>query len=77
ALYRVLRALGSLGVFVEEDGRRLRNSPLGDTLRRDAPGSKRGFVRFAGMDAGWRAWGQLMSSVRTGRSACEHGVGGP
>ncbi|CAJ2792587.1 methyltransferase [Burkholderia pseudomallei] len=77
ALYRVLRALGSLGVFVEEDGRRFRNSPLGDTLRRDASGSMRGFVRFAGMDAGWRAWGQLMYSVRTGRSAFEHVVGGP
>lgn len=52
ALYRVLRALGSLGVFVESDGRRFRNSPLGDTLRCDATGSMRGFVRLAGMDAG-------------------------
>ncbi|OJA96978.1 methyltransferase [Burkholderia ubonensis] len=77
ALYRALRALGSLGVFVEEEGRRFRNSPLGDTLRRDAPGSMRGFVRLAGMDAGWRAWGQLMYSVKTGRSAFEHVVGGP
>ncbi|AOJ84731.1 methyltransferase [Burkholderia savannae] len=77
ALYRVLRALGDLGVFVEGDGRRFSNSPLGETLRCDVPGSMRGFARMAGMDVGWKAWGGLLYSVKTGRSAFEHVVGGP
>ncbi|AIO70354.1 methyltransferase [Burkholderia oklahomensis] len=75
ALYRVLRALGNLGVFIEGDARRFRNNPLSDTLRRDAPGSMRGFARMAGMEAGWKAWGELLYSVKTGRSAFEHVVG--
>jgi C-methyltransferase len=75
ALYRLLRALSSLGVFIESEGRRFRNSPLGETLRRDAPGSIRGFARHVGMDVAWAAWGDLINSVRTGKSGFDRVTG--
>src|SRR5579871_5271274 len=40
SLYRVLRALDSVGVFQEQDGR-FSLTPLGATLRSDLPGSLR------------------------------------
>ena len=74
-LYRLLRALGSVGVLIEGEQRRFRNSPLGDTLRRDVPGSVRGFARLMGMDMSWKAWGEILYSVKTGQSAFERVAG--
>ena len=69
ALYRLLRALASLGVLHEADGRRFSLSPLGQPLRSDAPGSMRGWVRLAGRDHVWRSWGNLASAVRNGENS--------
>src|SRR5690348_17001605 len=44
SLYRVLRALDSVGVFQEQDGRRFSLTPLGATLRSDVHGSLRFFA---------------------------------
>jgi hypothetical protein len=41
SLFRLLRALSSVGVFAEIDGRRFRLTPLADRLRTDVPGSLR------------------------------------
>src|SRR5215469_2151976 len=41
SLYRVLRALASVGVFGEDDRQQFALTPLGDTLRSDVPGSLR------------------------------------
>jgi hypothetical protein len=41
SLYRVLRALDSVGVFAEDDRGRFALTPLGATLRTDIPGSLR------------------------------------
>src|SRR5262249_62269108 len=38
SLYRVLRTLASLGVFVEQEDQTFGLTPLGDTLRSDVPG---------------------------------------
>jgi hypothetical protein len=77
SLYRLLRGLSSIAVFAEDDGKRFRNTPLSDTLRRDQPGSIRGFARLQGMEMAWRAWGELAYSVRTGRPAFDHVAGSP
>jgi len=65
ALYRLLRALASVGVFEEQDGRRFALTPLAGLLRSAAPGSQRSFATMmaAEFDA---AWGRLLHSVRTG-----------
>jgi O-methyltransferase/methyltransferase family protein len=71
-LYRLLRALASIGVFHEEDGRRFSLAPLGEGLRTDAPGSLAGWAGFIGRPYYWQAWGHLLESVRTGENAFRH-----
>ena len=72
AVYRLLRALASLGLFSSLPGRRFALTPLGAYLRSDVPGSLRGAARFAGHDVTWRPWGDLAYSVRTGTPAFVH-----
>lgn len=74
-LYRLLRALGSVGVLEERPGRRFRNTPLGHILRSDVPGSLRGFARLAGMEMSWRGWGKLLYAIETGECAFAHVAG--
>ncbi len=40
-LYRLLRALASVGVFAEEDNKRFSLTPLAEPLRSGVPGSQR------------------------------------
>jgi len=44
SLYRVLRALASVGVFAEDEHGRFALTPLAATLRSDVPGSLRAFA---------------------------------
>jgi hypothetical protein len=76
-LYRVLRALASLGIFAEEQDQRFRLTPLADLLRTDAPASLRPFALLSGEEWVWRAEGALLYSVRTGQAAFNqvHGMG--
>jgi hypothetical protein len=69
ALYRLLRALASLGVLHEADERRFSLTPLGEPLRSDVPGSLSGWVRLTGRDYLWRSWGNFASAVRSGENA--------
>ena len=69
ALYRLLRALASLGILHEADGRRFSLTELGWPLRSDVPGSLRGWVRLIGRDHVWRSWGNLTNAVRGGENA--------
>ncbi|MGK3998387.1 methyltransferase [Sorangium sp. So ce1024] len=69
SLYRVLRALASIGVFTETEPGRFGLTPVGDCLRSDAPGSLRAYALMTG-----DAWCQnvvinLMSCVETGKPA--------
>lgn len=75
ALYRVLRALASVSVFAEDEEGRFALTPLAEGLRADAPASMRAFIMMMGEDWHWRAWGELLESVRTGQSAFEHVFG--
>jgi len=77
AVYRLLRALASLGLFSSLPERCFALTPLGAYLRSDIPGSLRGFARFAGHEITWRPWGQLADTVRTGTPAFEHLFGMP
>jgi C-methyltransferase len=74
-LYRLLRALSTVGVFAEGENHRFRNTDLGETLRRNVPGSLRGFARLMGMEMTWKAWGEIVYSVRTGQCAFERVAG--
>jgi SAM-dependent methyltransferase len=76
SLYRLLRALASLGVFAEEDDGRFGLTPLAELLRADVPDSMRAVILNLG-GFGYRIWGDLLYSVQTGGNAFEHVFGMP
>lgn len=67
-LYRLLRALASIGVFAEEEKGRFKLTTLAETLR-TGPGSVRAMVLHLGERPSWDAWGDLLRSVQTGETA--------
>ena len=71
ALLRVLRALASVGVFAEDEGRFYQTS-LSEYLRSDAPGSVRAWAVQIGRPYHWNSWGHLLHSVETGEPAFRH-----
>ena len=75
SLYRILRALASVGIFAEGEDGRFRLTPLAEPLRSDAPGSLRPFAVMLGEEWHWRPWGHLLHSVTTGQPAFEHAYG--
>ena len=76
SLYRLLRALASVGVFREDEQKRFSNTQLSNVLRADEPDSMRSMALFLCQGPHWTAWGEFLYSVRTGRSAFErvHGL---
>ena len=72
SLLRLLRTLASVGVFEEETEGSFALTPLGATLRVDAPGSVRDRALYYGSPAMWGVWGGLLHSVQTGELACGH-----
>ncbi len=77
SLYRVLRALASVGVFVEDESRGFALTPLSDTLRSDVPGSLRAFATVELGEEHYPAWGELLHSVNTGEIAFDRAFGMP
>ena len=76
ALYRLLRALASVGIFTEGESRRFSLTPLADPLRSDVAGSKRALALMSG-DEQFRAWAEIDYSVRTGKIAFDKVFGKP
>jgi DNA-binding transcriptional ArsR family regulator len=76
ALYRVLRALGDVGVVAELENQRFALTPLGEVLRSDVPGSLRGWATMVGMPFHRYPWTDLYETVQTGKSAFDrvHGT---
>src|ERR1700728_2374727 len=66
SLYRVLRALASVGVFVEEPPATFALTPAAALLKNDVPGSQRAMALMLGEEH-YHAWGELVYSVKTGR----------
>jgi len=71
-LYRVLRALASVGIFSEGEDGRFQLTPLAEPLRSDVPGSTRNMAAIWGEEWMWRPWGELLNSVKTGETAFVH-----
>jgi hypothetical protein len=74
-LYRVLRALASLGIFAERPDGRIENTPASEMLRSEVPGSVRDYVVFVGQPWHVAAYGELLHSLRTGQPAAERVLG--
>ncbi len=76
ALYRVLRALASVGVFTETAPRTFVLTTLADLLRSDVPGSMRALA-LPYAEEQYRAWEDLLHSVQTGTPAFDQRFGMP
>lgn len=69
SLERLLHALASLGVLVQDGRGQFALTALGATLDSDAPGSLRAWAEFALGGEHYAAWGELEHSVRHGEVA--------
>lgn len=76
ALYRLLRALASLGIFAEGAPRQFALTPLAEPLQANVPGSKRALALMSG-DEQFRAWGEIEYSIQTGHKAFDKVFGQP
>ena len=77
ALYRVLRALASVGVFDEVAPRRFALTAAGTLLRSDVPGSMHPMALWISSPFHFKVYGELIHSVRTGQPAAEKVTGVP
>lgn len=75
SLFRILRALVSVGVLNSADEGRFAQTPLSETLVTDAPGSLRWFAVSELGQEHYPAWGNLMHSVKTGEIAFDNFFG--
>lgn len=75
SLYRVLRALASVGMFVEDENGRFHSTPLAATLQSDVPGSMRAFAVSELGGEHLDGWSNLMHSVKTGDIAFDNYFG--
>lgn len=77
ALTRLLQALCALGLVEQSEGGMFTLTALGALLRSDADGSLRPLALMHGGEGTWRAWGELLHTLRTGETAFNHvfGVG--
>jgi hypothetical protein len=76
-LYRVLRALASVGVLTESPDHRFALTAVGSILRRDVPDSLRGWVLFTGEPWNLRAWEEILYTMRTDEPAWDRAHGMP
>lgn len=75
ALLRLLRGLAVVGLMAADGEERFGLTALGRSLQRRTPGSLRALALLT--EESYRAWGDLLYSVRTGRTAFDRvfGVG--
>ncbi len=76
SLYRLLRGLASMGVFAEGTEKKFSLTPLAECLRSDVPGSQRSLAIMSGEEH-YKAWGELLYSVQTGKIAFDKLYGMP
>lgn len=75
SLYRLLRALGSVGIFTEVADQCFALTPLGATLKSDSPGSMR-YAAMAQMgDDHSLGWSNGLYSLKTGEIAFDAATG--
>lgn len=77
ALYRILRAAASSGIFRETKSSHFQNTPLSETLISDDLRGVRDMVIWVNEPAHWHVYGELMHSVTTGLPAWDKFHGEP
>jgi hypothetical protein len=72
SLHRLLRALASLGIFVEQADHSFGLTPLADLLRSDGADSLRSVALFVLDPYWWTSTGELLYCIQTGQPAPPH-----
>lgn len=75
-LYRLLRALASVGIFSLDENGRFSLTPLAELLRNNVTESQRAFAVMMGGEF-HEAWGELLHSVQTGEPGFQKRFGMP
>lgn len=76
-LYRLMRALASLGIFSEDEQGKFGLTEMAELLQIAVPGSLRAEAIISGDPTLWHAWSDLLHTVQTGETAFEHQLGMP
>jgi hypothetical protein len=71
-LYRLLRALASIGVFWEDEQKQFHLNDVAQMLRSDVPYSLRPLILLCHTAAHWNSWGDFTRSVQTGENSFQH-----
>jgi hypothetical protein len=74
SLYRMMRALASVGIFFETEGKRFELTPMAEYLK---TGAMRSIALMFNSDWSDKAWGYFLDSVKTGGTAFEKAHGMP
>src|SRR5262249_4644475 len=77
SLYRLMRTLAHLGLLNEGAGQRFSLTPLGEALKKNAPGSAYATVLTLASEWCANGFGELLYSVQTGKSGVEKYLGMP
>jgi hypothetical protein len=75
ALYRLLRALASMGIFAETDSGEFELTPRATLLQSTVPNSLRDYAIVINEPWHWQMWGDILHTVETGLPAFDHGQG--
>jgi hypothetical protein len=75
SLYRLLRLLCSLGVFIEIQPDSFAQTPLSECLRTGVPGSLRSWLRMVGLKIRYHTHAEALYSIKTGEPAFERVAG--
>ena len=73
-LYRVLRALASIGIFAEDHQGRFALTPLAETLRGES--GQRAYAMIHGQEL-YQSWAKLLDAVRSGEAGFVEAFGMP
>ena len=71
-LYRILRALASVGMFTEIEERTFANTPVSEVLCADHPAAMRDMVLWIADAFHFDTYRDMMPTLRDGKTALEH-----
>jgi predicted transcriptional regulator len=77
AFHRYLRSLAGMGVLTEVESQTFALTPLGEALKKDAPGSAYATIMTLTGDLCTESWGELLYSLQTGKTGIEKVFGQP
>jgi hypothetical protein len=77
SLYRYMRTLAGMGILTEVDKQTFALTPLGEALKKDAPGSARASILTLTGHIARQSWDRLLYSLETGKTGFERACGQP